>query len=160
MRVFVTGATGFICSAIVQELLNGGYQMLGLARSGAAASPAAAEGVIHAGFISDFANFKAVCEIDRRAVEALGAALAGSGRPLIVASATVAVAPGRNATEDDAGTLTRSDDPTSPIPTWSSGSRPPLRLPKSTGKPSTRRDCAAIPTLPLSVDQRPSELKL
>ena len=55
-------------------------------------------------------------------------------------------------------TSSRSDDPTSPIPTWSSGSRPALRLPKSAGKPSTGRDHAAIPTIRLSVGRRPSEL--
>src|ERR1700730_2842566 len=55
-------------------------------------------------------------------------------------------------------TSSRSDDPTSPIPTWSSGSRPALRLPKSAGKPSTGRDHAAIPTIRLSVGRRASEL--
>src|SRR4030088_1263457 len=127
MRVFVTGASGWIGSAIVPELIGGGHQAPGLARSDASAAAltaagaevqrgtlddldslrsaaAASDGVIHLAFKHDIAfsgDFQGAAAADRRAVETFGEALAGSDRPFVIASGILGLAPGRVGTERD-----------------------------------------------------------
>ncbi len=124
MRIFVTGATGFIGSAVVQELLTAGHQVLGLARSqaamqklaeaGAQAHPGElddlesiaagareCDGVVHLAFVHDFSKFEENIAIDRRAAEAMIQAIEGTGKPFVLTSGTAMVAPGRVATEND-----------------------------------------------------------
>ncbi|MBV9119810.1 MAG: SDR family oxidoreductase [Chloroflexi bacterium] len=127
MRVFVTGASGWIGSALVAELINAGHQVLGLARSEASAAAleaagaqvsrgtlddldvmrkaaAASDGVAHLAFRHDIAfsgNFQGAADSDRRAVELFGETLAGSNRPFVIASGVLGLTPGRPATERD-----------------------------------------------------------
>lgn len=136
MRVFVTGATGFIGSAIVQELRGAGHQVLGLARSAAAAQAllaagaeahlgslddldslrrgaAASDGVIHLAFVHDFAAYETAGETDKHAIEALGEALAGSYRPLVVTAGLAGFTLGRLVSEEDSPAASpRMSEPT------------------------------------------------
>jgi nucleoside-diphosphate-sugar epimerase len=127
MRIFVTGASGWIGSAVVAELITEGHHVVGLARSDDAAdaleragvqvqrgtvddldvlhaTAAASDGVIHLAFKHDIAfsgDFQGAADADRRAVETFGEALAGSDRPLVIASGILGLTPGRVATESD-----------------------------------------------------------
>jgi nucleoside-diphosphate-sugar epimerase len=123
MRVFVTGASGFIGSAVVPELISAGHRVLGLARSETSAQALAAagaevlrgdlndtkslqagtaesDGVIHLGFVHDFANFEASVRTDLRAIETMAGLLEGSGRPFVFASGVAGLLPGRVVTEE------------------------------------------------------------
>ena len=129
MKIFVTGASGFIGSATIRELIASGHQVVGLARSDKSAASvasmgaevlrgdlddldglrrgaSASDGVIHTAFKHDFSDFAKSAEADRCAIETLGAVLAGSGRPFVVSSGTPGLAAGQVVTEDDVADAT------------------------------------------------------
>jgi nucleoside-diphosphate-sugar epimerase len=122
MRIFVTGASGFVGSAVVREFISAGHEVVGLARSDASAKLVAdaratvyrgdlekpeslargaseSDAIIHTGFLHDFSHFKANCELDRKVIDVLGSAIAGSKRPFIVTSAIGVLSSGGVATE-------------------------------------------------------------
>ncbi|GHF95567.1 MULTISPECIES: SDR family oxidoreductase [Amycolatopsis] len=158
MRVFVTGATGFVGSAVVRELREAGHEVLGLARSddkaaalaatgaevrrgtltdldGLRAAAAEADAVVHTAYVhDDFADLTAAAATDRAAIGAFGEALEGSGKALVITAATGPVAPGRLATEEDAAdpAFPRSASETAALALAGRGVRASvLRLPHS-----------------------------
>ncbi|MEU4515180.1 SDR family oxidoreductase [Nonomuraea wenchangensis] len=164
MRVFVTGASGWIGSALVPELIGAGHQVIGLARSEAAAgavaaagaevrrgalddldvlrdASSAADGVIHLAFKHDLAfsgDFEAAALADKRAVEVMGEALAGSGRPFVLASGLLGILPGRPATE-------RDDPPTDHLPAGPAVRRETARLTVALAERGVRSSVLRLP---------------
>ena len=158
MRVFVTGASGWIGSAIVPELINAGHHVVGLARSDASADAltsagaevrrgsledleslregaSASDGVIHLAFIHDFSQYESANEADRRAIATMGEGLRGTQRPLVIASGVATTAVDRPATEDDpaAPAFPRSEASTMTLALADAGVRPAVvRLPPTT----------------------------
>lgn len=157
MRVFVTGASGWIGSAVVPELIGAGHRVLGLARSDSSAAAiaamgaevhrgtiddldslragaAASDGVIHLAYDHDFSRMEAAAATNMRAIQTLGAALEGSGRPIVIASGTPPLGPGRVTTERDGlepgGAHPRAASETALLSFAARGARPSvLRLP-------------------------------
>jgi nucleoside-diphosphate-sugar epimerase len=170
MRVFVTGATGWVGSALVPELIEAGHEVVGLARSDAAAAAltavgaevrggslddldslrdgaAACDGVIHLAFIHDFSQYEAANEADRQAITTMGAALEGTDRPFVIASGVATTAAGRAATEDDpsAPDFPRSRAADMALALGDAGVRPSVvRLPPTV---HGRGDKGFVPTL-------------
>jgi nucleoside-diphosphate-sugar epimerase len=170
MRVFVSGASGWVGSAVVPELIGAGHHVVGLARSAASADALAAagaevhrgsledldslnegaaksDGVIHLAFIHDFNQYEASNQADRQAIEVMGSALEGSDRPLVIASGVATTAQGRPATENDppAPDFPRSQAATMTISLADKGVRSSVvRLPPTT---HGRGDNGFIPTI-------------